>query len=312
MAVQTLEEILAAAQLSAEERKLLDNTLQKVPALKEGWLRQDDYSRKTQELAARKAEADTAIANSQRWEAWADEKQPLWEKLKEKGAVDDDGNLLWPAEKERLEADLKLAREQAVAGADMNPEELTRRVTEIVKANGGVTQAELNALWASEGRKLAEEVVDAKYKGFETNFNEKTIPFVAGFSTAMAVQATRYEKETGKEFTAEVQKEYFDLMAKEQKFDPYVIGEMILKPIKEKKTSEAEIERLAQERADKIIAQRGGLPGSGDEPYIEQGGGGSLQKMLALSKEQSATDVETLLQEAVAQGTKELAAAGVR
>src|ERR1700735_4180036 len=99
MAVQTWEEILAAAQLSADERKLLDNTLQKVPALKEGWLRHDDYSRKTQEIAARKSEYDTAVANSQKWDAWADEKQPLWKKLEDSGAVDADGNLVWLTEK---------------------------------------------------------------------------------------------------------------------------------------------------------------------------------------------------------------------
>src|SRR5712664_2926021 len=119
MAVQTWEEILAAAQLSADERKLLDNTLQKVPALKEGWLRHDDYSRKTQEIAARKTEYDTAVATAAKWDAWADEKVPIWDKLKEKGAVDDDGNLLWPTERERLQSEMEILKKQVVTGGDV-------------------------------------------------------------------------------------------------------------------------------------------------------------------------------------------------
>ena len=313
MAVQTWEEILAAAQLSADERKLLDNTLQKVPALKEGWLRHDDYSRKTQEIAARKAEYDTAVATASKWDAWADEKVPIWQKLVEKGAVTDDGDLLWPTEKEKLEADLKLAREQALAGGDMDPKELERRIQEVVKANGGVTVAEYQALAAAEAKKMASEIVDGKYKEFEITFNEKTIPFVTGFSTAMAIQASKYEKETGKEFTAETQKEFFDLMSKEKDFDPYSAGKKFLEPIRTQKKNELEIERLAQERAGKIIAERGGLPGGGGEGYIPQGGGmGSLQRMLEMSKAAPIGDVESALQDAVTKGTQELAQAGIR
>lgn len=313
MAVQTWEDILASAQLSAEERRLIDNTLQKVPALKEGWLRQDDYSRKMTDLSKQRTETEALKGEYERWVAWADEKVPIWEKLVEKGAVDDNGNLLWPTEKERLEADLKLAREQALAGGDMDPKELERRIQEVVRANGGVTREEYAALAASEAKKMATEAVESKYKEFETGFNERTIPFVAGFSTAMAVQAARYEKETGKEFTAEVQKEYFDLMAKEKNFDPYAIGKKYLEPIVSKKTTEAEIERLANERAEKIIRDRGGLPGTGGEGYIPQDGGqGSLQKMLEMSKEAGSMDVETRLDQAVTQAAKEMRMAGVR
>jgi hypothetical protein len=307
MAVQTWEEILAAAQLSADERKLLDNIVQKVPEFKDGRLRQADYSRYMTELTARKSEYDKAVETAAKWDAWADEKQPLWNKLKENGAVDDDGNLLWLTEKRRLADEVETLKKQVVAGGDVDPKELDRRINEIVKANGGVTREEMTALVASEARKLAAETVNEKYKGFETNFNEKTIPFVAGFSTAMAVQAARYEKETGKDFTADVQKEYFDLMAKEQKFDPYVIGELVLKPIRAEKASKAEVERLANERAEAIVKERGGLPGSGNEPYIPQGGGGgTLQKMLELSKSDNAKlDVETRLQDAVEQGSRD-------
>ena len=194
----------------------------------------------------------------------------------------------------------------------MDPAELDRRINEIVKAAGGVTREELNALVASETRKLAAEAVEEKYTKFEANFNEKTIPFVAGFSTGMAVQAARYEKETGKDFTADVQKEYFDLMAKEKNYDPYAIGELYLTPVRAAKKTSKEVERLANERADKILAERGGLPGGGNEGHIPQGGGkGSLQRMLELSKTATG-DVESMLQDAVTQGTKELAESGVR
>lgn len=312
MGVQSWEEILAAAQLSADERKLLDNTLQKVPALKEGWLRQDDYSRKTQEIAARKTEYDTAVANSQKWDAWADEKQPLWDKLEKSGAIDGDGNLVWLTEKQRLATEIDTLKKQVVAGGDVDPAELDKRINEIVKANGGVSREEMNALVASEAKKLAAETVEAKYTEYQNKFNEETIPFVTGFATAMAIQASQYEKESGKPFTRDTQKEFFDLMSKEKNFDPYEIGPKFLEPARTAKKNAEEVERLANERADKIIAERGGMPGGGGEGYIPQGGGqGSLQRMLELSKTATG-DVESMLQDAVAQGTKELHAAGVR
>src|ERR1700761_3797484 len=140
MAAQTWEEIVAEARLSADEQKLLDNIVKRVPEFKEGRLRQADYSRQSLDLQKQKKEAEEAIAYSQRMKAWADEKVPVWESAVEKGLVDEEGNFVWLQEKERLAKELNDARAAAVGGTDMDPAELTRRVEEIVKANGGVTQ----------------------------------------------------------------------------------------------------------------------------------------------------------------------------
>jgi hypothetical protein len=310
MAAQTWEEIVAAAQLSADEAKLLDNIVKRVPEFKDGRLRQSDYSRMSNELTAerKKVEAERDIIEKNK--AWAEEKIPIWEGLVKAGAISEESEPLWPAEKEELTRQLEEAK-KATVGGEMDPAELDKRVREIVKANGGVTPDELKALVSSEAKKLAEEIVDAKYKGYQTEFNEKTIPFVAGFSTAMAVNATKYEKETGEAFTKDKQKEVFDLMAKEQNFDPYEVVEKILAPVRLKKTNEAEIERLAQERANKIIAERGGLPGGGHEEYIPQPGEskGSLKMLLEKSAAEEG-DLEAQVMAASRHAAQELRAAG--
>ena len=58
MAVKTFEEIYSG--LSAQEKTLLDNVFAKEPELKGGWLRQDDYSRKQNELKSKQAEIGRA------------------------------------------------------------------------------------------------------------------------------------------------------------------------------------------------------------------------------------------------------------
>lgn len=282
MAVQTWEEILAAAQLSADERKLIDNIQQRVPTLKEGWLRQDDYSRKTQELAARRKEADEAVEYSEKMKVWADEKVPIWEALVKEGVIDEESRPLWPEEKRKLQKDLEDARAAALAGGDMNAEELDKRVKAIVAESGmSLTTEQYKNLYVSEGKKLVEETVDAKYKEFQKDFNEKTIPFTTGFATSMAIMAGKYEKETGKEFTDEDQKAVFDLMTKEQDFNPRTAVAKYMEPTVREKKTQAEIETKAQELADKKLKDMGVMPGGGREEFIPQGQSrGSLQRML--------------------------------
>lgn len=310
MAVQTWDEILAAAQLSADERKLIDNIVQKVPEFKDGRLRQADYDRNIQKLKAQEKEYTDALAYNQKMKAWADEKVPIWESLVEAGAIDEESQPLWPEEKARLAAELEEARKAAVGG-EMDPAELDRRVKAIVAESGlSLTTEQYRNLYASEGKKLVEDTVNAKYKEFETNFNEKTIPFTTGFATSMAIMATKYEKETGKEFTDEDQKAVFDLMAKEKDFNPRSAVTKYMEPVVREKKTAADIERLAEERAQKIIAERGGLPGGGSEGSYPTGGArGSLQKML----EESAAaegDVESLAMAASRTAAAELRAAG--
>src|ERR1700749_3161699 len=142
-----IDDVLEKAQLSADERKLLDNVLQKNPELKAGWERLGDYTKKTQELATRKREYDEAVEFNSRMKAWADEKVPIWEGLVAAGAIDAESKPLWPAEKEAMRRELEEAKKQALAGGiEMDAAELDRRVEAIVKASGGVTKAELAGL----------------------------------------------------------------------------------------------------------------------------------------------------------------------
>ena len=310
MAVQTWEEILEAAHLSGDERKLIDNIVQKVPEFKDGRLRQADYDRNIQKLKGQEKEYTEALEYNKTMKAWADEKVPIWESLVAAGAIDEESKPVWPEEKARLAKELEEARKAAVGG-EMDPAELDKRVKEIVADSGlSLTTEQYKNLWISEGQKMAEELIQTKYTEFEKNFNEKTIPFTTGFATSMAIMANKYEKETGKEFTDEDQKAVFDLMSKEQDFNPRTAVAKYMEPtLREKKTA-AEVERLATERADKIVAERGGMPGGGSEGHYPTGTArGSLQQMLEESKPGEG-DVESLAMAAARTASAELRAAG--
>ena len=289
MPAKTLEEI--QAQLSADERKVLDNVFAKEPELKNGWLRQDDYSRKTQELSQERKKFETDLDYAQRMKAWADDAVPRYEDLVKKGIISEDGDELWTAQKTQLEQELEAAKRAAAAGGEMDPKELEKVVRGIVKEAGvQLSQEELKALIANEGRKLAKEEFATEWAAKETDFNTKTIPMVAGFSAATAVMAAKFEKETGESWTPEKQKEMFDLMGKEQNFDPFKVVDMMMAPAKAKKEEETRIEQEVQKR----LAARG-LPGGGDERYIPgpDQPKGSLQA--ALEREGTASDFESLI-----------------
>lgn len=306
MAAKTLEELLGT--LSGEEKKLFEKTLNDNPELKGGWLRQDDYSRKTQDLKARESEYQEAVAYRERMEPWSQEAYDRLHALEEEGviATEPDGKIkvLYADEKKRLETELEEARRQALAGGDMDPKELDRRVQEIVKANGGATTEEVKALVASEARKMAEEAFDAKYKETEEKFNKNTIPWVAGFASANAVFAGRFERETGEPWTQERHEELLKLMSAENNYNAYQVGDKMLAPHKAKKDQEAEVNRRVQEE----LARRG-LPGGGSEAYIPQPlEKGNLKAMM--ERQDGPGDVESLIRSSAVKAATELQAEG--
>ena len=181
---KTFEEVYA--QLSADERKLIDNVFAKEPELKGGWTRLDDYTRKTQELAQQKKQFESELEYAQRMKVWADDNVPKFEELVKKGVISEDGEDLWEQQKADYERQLAEAKAAAI-GDGMNPEELEKRVREIVKDSGlKLTTEEIKALYANEGRKMAEEVFTEQWKTKEENFNTNTIPMVAGFGAGVA------------------------------------------------------------------------------------------------------------------------------
>ena len=309
MAVKTFEEIYGS--LSADEKKLIDNLHAREPELKAGWLRRDDYSRSQNELKAKQAEYDEAVAYKAKMEPWSQEAYDRLHALEEAGVLDPEGKVLWTDQKAELERQLEEAK---TLGGDMDPQKLeelvTAKVKEIAKNAGGLTPEEAKALYASESKKLVEDGFTAR----EAKFNSETIPFIAGFSGANAVVAMHYEQESGEKWTAEKQKEFYDLMSKEGKFDPYSLEDKLLSPVREKKAREKEIE----ERAEKIAREKygvGAMPGGGTDRFIPQPGGnaqGLLQKALDESAggDKGPIDVRDLVQAGVIEGAKELIEAG--
>lgn len=228
MAVQTLDELLN--QLSADEKKLFDSTLTKHPALKEGWLRQDDYSREMNKLKSQETEFQKAKTRNEELEAWAERNVPIWDSLAEKGIVDKEtGEELWSAQKTALEQQLDEANKKILAGgADMDPAELEKRVKDIVtQAGGGLTRAEVAALINEEAKKLATETFQTEWKAKETDFNTKTIPFIWGGGANVAILANHFEQESGEKWTAEKSEELFKLMSQKQIFDALKVEDEI-------------------------------------------------------------------------------------
>jgi hypothetical protein len=312
MAVKTFEEIYSA--LSAQEKTLLDNVFAKEPELKGGWLRQDDYSRKQNELKSKQTEYEDAVVYKAKMEPWAENIYAKLEELKEKGVFDiDTGEELWTTQKTELEKQIEAAK---ALGGDMDPKQLealvTSKVQEIAKQAGGLTREEASALYAAESKKLVED----GFKERETKFNSETIPFVAGFSAGVAVIASRYEQESGEKWSAEKQKELFDLMSREQNFDAFKVEEKLMAPIRAKKDEEKRIEERAQAIAKEKYGASG-MPGGGGERYIPQPPGGDARGLLQKALEDSAgsgdkgpIDVRDSVMAGVIEGAKELQEAG--
>jgi hypothetical protein len=301
---KTFEETLAS--LSGEERKLFDSTLAKHPELKEGWLRQDDYSRHLNEFKAKEKDFEAAKSRKEELEAWAEKNVPIYDSLVEKGIIGDDGEELWSKQKTELEAKLAEAAKAAVGGHDMKPEEVEAKVREIIKAAGGASKEEYEALVQAESKKIAEQTFKEQWTARETDFNTKTIPMVAGFSAAVTTVAMHYEKETGKPFDKEKRDELFKLMGDKGKFDALEVETDFLAPVRAEKEREQKIEEEVRKR---VHAQRGET-GSGED-YIPQPDApkGALKMMLDRSKEQEG-DIASLVGEAAKKAASDLRTEG--
>ena len=314
MPVKTFEEVVAS--LSGDEKALFEKTLKANPELKDGWLRQDDFSRKQAELAKEREKMQGDLDYAEKMKDWSERSVPIWNNLAEKGIVDKEtGEELWTAKQAEFERQLAEARAAAVGGEDMDPEKLKANVQAIVKEYGALSPAETKALIAEESRKLTAETFDTKYAEKEKSFNQDTIPFVAGFSAAVAVIANKYEKETGKDWTADDAKRLYATMTETNNFDPYAVQEKFLAPHKQEKEKAADTEAEIQRRVDAEVAKRvprrasDGLPGSGDETFIPQSEQkGNVSKML--ERDGGPTDFESLINAQSVKAAKELAAAG--
>lgn len=304
---QTFEELVGTLQLSADEKKLFDSTLSKNPALKSGWMRQGDYSRKLNELTEKERAAEAkqaeATAERERLDAWADTTIPVWESLKEKGIVDNEGNEVWSTKEADYKRQVEEARAAAIGG-DVKPEDLQKLVSETVKAAGGATREEIEALTMAAAKKAAESSFEDGWKAKEKVINETTIPFINGFATGTAVMAMKYEKETGQPWTREIHEELHKQMSAEKNFDPYVMVDKMIKPHRDKKAAEDEIERRVQERIKTRRAETGG-----DDDYIPNEGSpkGAIKQMLERSaKEEGQTDTNSLIAEMARKAGAEL------
>jgi hypothetical protein len=317
MAVETYEDVIRAAvkaasaklKLSADELTLFENAIAGDDALKKGWMRQDDFSRRSNTLSEDIKKHEKDLDYAERMKTWADENVPRYNKVVDAGLIDKDtGEELWSAQKAKLEQDL--ADAQKAIGGDMDAAEVDKRVRAIIKDIGGagtLTREEITALYQAEGKKVAQEVFDSNWKVKETDFNTKTIPIVNGFVTAATLLAMHFEKETGEKWTVDKQKELHKLMSEDQMFDAFQLEDKFMTPYRDKAKAKTDMEAEIQRRVDEERAKMK-MPGAGHEDYIPQPDQkGALQKAL---EGDSKGDFETMIRQHSVEAAKELAAAG--
>lgn len=312
MPVKTFEEIYGS--LSADEKKLIDNLHAREPELKAGWLRRDDYSRSQNELKAKQAEYDEAVAYKAKMEPWSQEAYDRLHALEEAGVLDPEGKVLWTDQKAELERQLEEAK---TLGGDMDPQKLdelvTAKVKEIAKSAGGLTAEEAKALYASESKKL----VDDGFTAREAKFNTETIPFIWGGATQVAILANHYEQESGEKWTTKDTERLFGIMNADKNFDALAVEEKFLAPVRDKKKADAEVEERANKRAEEILKARGvssGMPGGGGERTFPvpppENPIGLLQRAMSESADKGLPDVRDSVMAGVIEGAKELVEAG--
>lgn len=305
-----IDELLGKLQLSADEKKLFDNTLAKNPELRAGWMRQQDYSRKLNEFQTKEREFQAREVEFNEMREINNRNVDTWEDLIERGVIDAEGvDLLTPKTTE-LQRQLEEAKAAALSGGDMKPEEVEKVVADIVKKAGGATKEEISALIAQESKKIADASFAENFKTQEEKFNRETIPFVSGFSAAVSVVAAHYEKETGEKFTEETHKQMIELMGQKKDFNPYHVEEELLRPFRDKKKTDEEVERRVTERLAEERQTRAESGGE-DDLYVPSPGGqkGALRAMMERDSGNGG-DFENTIREQARKAAQELVQAG--
>lgn len=309
MAAKTFEEVVAGLQLSADEKKVFENVIAKSTELKDGWLRQDDYSRKQTELKSKEAVYEEAVAYKAKMEPWSQEAYERLHALEEAGVLDPEGKVLWTDQKAELERQLEAAK----LGGDMDPAKLdelvTAKVKEIAKNAGGLTREEATALYQAESKKI----VDDGFTAREAKFNTETIPFIWGGGAQVSILASHYEQESGKKWTSADTERLFKIMNEEKKFDALALEDKFLEPVRAEKTRDKEIEERAQAIAKEKYGT-GAMPGGGAERTLpippQENPIGLLQRAMAEGSGKAEVSVQDSVLAGVIEGAKELQEAG--
>lgn len=259
---------------SKEELTLFDNLLTKqytaakakdpnAPTLQEGWLRQGDYDRLSNES---KAEAKKAKDEEQRMRAWFNDNKPIHD-----AALEHNRELetkLQEEQQQREDLQRKLSeaetRRAAEGGDTVDAAELERRVQEEAKKLGWLSKSDMTALINSEATRMAQETAKTAIAEANTKLWSETFPQMANHAADIAEIAYDHKDE----FKSSLDRLKFTEFLSENKITDFKKGyDQFVKPVRDEKAFKQRVD-------DEVKLQISGLTVNGGLPVP----GGPQQK----------------------------------
>lgn len=281
---------------SQEELGLFDNLMTKqfttakardkdAPTLREGWLRQQDYDKQSNEW---KKSVDKAEKLAQARQDWFDENKPIHDAALESSRTLEAEKQQWLEQQTELQRKLSEAetRRAAEGGDTVDAAELERRVQEQAQKAGWMSKSEMQVLISEEAGKLAREeagkLVKSEIEGARKQLWEESFPAIAAHAADIAEIAYEHRDE----FKKTLDRTEFANFLAENKISDFKKGyEQFVKPVREKRDFETKVEAEVKQRISGMTVN-GSLPvPGGPQPK------GALQ--MRLEKEQQAPTAHT-------------------
>ncbi len=231
MAVNSFDEILNNLVSDTEDREALESLSNKYPEIKNGWLRQSDYSRKLDSFrdTEKKVEA---------WNKWAEEN---WDAENNAPKME----IYWRNKAQELESQ---------AGTDMTFDEIKNFTEGFLAERGVMTKTDFESAINSKAQEIDKGFQGSAY--FSAVIAEKTAEHLSEFGKPLKVR--EFIAKLGEYGTNDLDSAYERYVAEDRKS-------------REEKQMEEKIERIRTEEREKakqeVLAQ---LPNSGGLP-IDQG-----------------------------------------
>lgn len=253
------EELIALVKDSESQkqlRELVDKSADLDQALKEGVLRQSDYSRKQSELQVKAREAEATITKYtglyEQNVAWRSEHEGKFTDLNGEVARLTKEN----AEKERQIKEA-VANSTAVQGGEVTKEQLEIEVKRVLAGTGAMTQEQIDNVVKNS----AAEVVKSEAALMKKDFYEKDLPATNQFLMDMVDTAFSHQREFGepidREKLADFMREH-SLTNPKKAYEEFVAGRRNDLKIK------SETEKAAQEAEKRVREEysKNNIPGA--------------------------------------------------
>lgn len=257
--VEELNDLLSLLEPADAEiqRTLIEKNAKFAQELKDGRLRQSDYSKFMNE---KKSELEYAG----KMRTWADENVPKHTQLvKDYETLDNT--------RKTLEQQVNDYREQVTKfqSGELNVDEaaLDARVEQRVKALGYVTRADMDAIVKQEATKLAKEESLSAVKEATTKFLTETWPAAQAINSAIIMKSFEHLQEFGKPLNDDDLKGISAMMTERNIVDPRKAYDEWISPKRNEVKVNAEVERRVAEE----VSKRAGFPGVSGVPTSEMG-----------------------------------------